>query len=111
MNHRLHLGEQWQEARRRAETYLRAERGACGVRERALLASAFASARGQLRLDPDARPSALVMEALSGFLASTSRAGATPMSPPIQHSRMLPEPIEFPLHDWMRRILGLIRAR
>jgi hypothetical protein len=111
MNHRSHLGEQWQEARRRAETYLRAQRDGFGIPERALLASAFTSARAQARLDPQAQPSALVMEALTGFLAPTSRSDATPMSPPIQRSRMLPEPIEFPLHDWMRRILGFVRAQ
>lgn len=111
MNHQSHLGEQWQDARRRAEAYLRAQRGGFSVVERALLASAFTSARGQARLDPQAHPSALVMEALTGFLASIPRTDPTPMNPPIYRSRMLPEPIEFPLHDWLRRILGFVRAQ
>jgi hypothetical protein len=34
-----------------------------------------------------------------------------PMTPPIQRARMLPEPIEFPVHDWFRRLFRRIGAR
>ena len=46
-------------------------------------------------------PVTLVMEALFGFLPSEA---PLVMTPPINRSTMLPEPTEFPVHDWMRRI-------
>ena len=95
------LSSPWQEAQRRGETYLRLCRGAFGAAERHLLASALASARAQLRLSEGIPPVTLVMEALFGFLSSEAPLA---MTPPINRSRMLPEPTEFPVHDWMRRI-------
>ncbi len=101
MNHPSHLSQKWNEARRRAEAYLRAVRGGFGPGERHLVASAIASARGQLQLNHNAHPVTLVMEALFGFLPAA--AGEIPaMAPPIQRATMLPEPMEFPVHDWLR---------
>ena len=80
MSHPTHLPQQWSEAHRRAEAYLRALRGMFGPEERQLVASAMTSARGQLRLNPEEHPVTLVMEALFGFLPE---AGASAMTPPI----------------------------
>lgn len=93
------ISGQWQEAQRRAETYLRTLRGSFGPAERQLLAAALTSARGQLRLNPETHPVTLVMEALFGFLSSLPN-DRPPMAPPLRRATMLPEPIEFPLHDW-----------
>lgn len=108
MSHPAHLGEKWGEAHGRAETYLRLVRGGFGPGERSLLASALASAREQLRLDARVHPVTLVMEALFGCLPSAS---AAEMTPPIERSRMLPEPLEFPIHNWLRRVLALVGTR
>lgn len=95
------LSQRWHEAQRRAETYLQLSRGAFGAAERRLLVSALASARAQARLDAATHPVTLVMEALFGFLAASPE---VPMTPPLQRSTMLPEPTEFPVHDWFRRV-------
>lgn len=97
-----HLPQKWSEAHRRAEIYLRALRGGFGLDERQLVASAISSAGGQLRLNPNAHPVTLVMEALFGLLPESSP-GSVAMTPPLQRARMLPEPMEFPVHDWLRR--------
>ncbi|MBA3963773.1 MAG: hypothetical protein H0X40_17990 [Chthoniobacterales bacterium] len=98
----------WQAAQSRAEAYLGALRGGFGTEERQLTASALTSARAQRRLNPEANPIALVMEALCGLLPASE----TPMmTPPMQRSVMLPEPIEFPVHDWMRRCFGRVGVR
>ena len=98
----------WQTAQSRAETYLKALRGGLGAKERQLTAEALASARAQQRLNGGANPIALVMEALCGLLP----ADETPlMTPPMERSVMLPEPIEFPVHDWMRRCFGRVGVR
>lgn len=101
MNQPSLLPQNWNEAQRRAEAYLRALRGVFGPGERQLVASAIDSARGQLELDNDAHPVILVMEALFGFLPAAA-AEIPVMTPPIQRATMLPEPMEFPLHDWLR---------
>lgn len=91
----------WQEAQRRGETYLQARCGGFGADQRHLLASALASARAQSRLSASTPPVKLVMEALFGFLPPTE---SLTMAPPIQRSTMLPELMEFPVHDWFRRV-------
>lgn len=101
MSHVSPLSSPWQEAQRRGETYLRLCRGEFGADERHLLASALASARAQSRLSDGTHPVTLVMEALFGFLPTDAPLA---MTPPIRRSTMLPEPTEFPVHDWMRRI-------
>lgn len=103
MSHPAQLSQRWHEAQRRAETYLRLCRETFGAAERRLLASALASARAQARLHDDTHPVTLVMEALFGFLPATAIA----MTPPLQRSTMLPEPTEFPVHDWFRRVFRL----
>ncbi len=101
MSYPTHFSRQWSEAHYRAEAYLRTLRGRFETAERQLVTSAMASARGQVRLNPEAHPVTLVMEALFGFLPD---AEAVAMTPPIERTRMLPEPMEFPLHDCLRRI-------
>lgn len=100
MSHPSHFPPPWREAERRAKTYLRALRGAVGADERDLLATALSSARAQARLQDGAHPVTLVMEALFSFLPVDQPAV---MAPPIERSGMLPEPTEFPVHDWLRR--------
>ena len=65
------------------------------------VASALTSARGQVRLNPEEHPVTLVMEALFGFLPDSETVA---MTPPIERTTMLPEPMEFPVHDWLRRV-------
>ncbi len=101
MSHPTQPAQRWHEAERRGEIYLRSLRGTFGPAERDLLASALTSARAQSRLDGRIHPVTLVMEALLGFLPA---APAGPMTPPIQRGKMLPEPTEFPVHDWFRRL-------
>ena len=101
MSYPTHLPARWSEALRRAEAYLRTLRGTFGPEERQLVASAMISARGQVRLNPEEHPVTLVMEALFGFLPDS---GTLAMTPPIERTTMLPEPMEFPVHDWLRRI-------
>lgn len=110
MNHPTHLPQNWNEAQRRAETYLRALRGVFGRGERQLVASAITSARRQLQLDLDAHPVTLVMEALFVFLPAAA-AEMPAMTPPLQRATMLPEPMEFPVHDWLRGFLRRIVRR
>ncbi len=101
MNLPSHPSQKWNEAHRRAETYLRLLRGEFGRRERQLAALALNSARGQIQQHHDAHPVTLVMEALFGFL-SGAPAKMPAMTPPLQRATMLPEPMEFPVHDWLR---------
>lgn len=101
MSYPTHFPQAWSEAQRRAEAYLQTLRGTFGSEEQDLVASAMASARGQFRLNPEEHPVTLVMEALSGFLPG---AVVLAMTPPITRATMLPEPMEFPVHDWLRRI-------
>lgn len=107
MSHFSPLSQPWAEAQRRAEIYLRALRGGFGVAERDLLAGALTSARSQYLLSPQSHPVTLVMEALFGFLPAhlPNDQPAAPIAPPLQRASMLPEPVEFPLHDWCRRAL------
>lgn len=92
---------EWNEAQRRAETYLRARQGALGSAERHLLEQATKSARAQQREAPAAHPVTLVMESLFALLPP---AEAVAMTPPIRRVSMLPEETEFPLHDGLRTL-------
>ena len=103
-----HLPQHWSEAHRRAETYLRALGGEFGPVERKLAARALAAARAEHRPEFMAHPVTLVMRALFSILAQEKPAQPVAMTPPIQRTTMLPEPTEFPLHDWLR---GLFRGR
>ncbi len=103
-----HLPQHWSEAHRRAETYLRALGGEFGPVERKLAARALATARAEHRPEFMAHPVTLVMSALFAILAQEKTAPPVAMTPPIQRTTMLPEPTEFPLHDWVR---GLSRRR
>ncbi|MDQ3116218.1 MAG: hypothetical protein M3Q86_06355 [Verrucomicrobiota bacterium] len=103
-----HLPQHWSEAHRRAETYLRALGGEFGPIERKLAARALAAARAERRPEFMAHPVTLVMRALFSILAHEKTAQPVAMTPPIQRTTMLPEPTEFPLHDWLG---GLFRGR
>ncbi len=109
MNQPAQLSQKWNEALARAEAYLRALRGRFGASERELLGSAVTSARGQLQLNAEAHPVTLVMEALFGFLPAA--AGPALMAPPLQRARMLPERMQFPLHDWLGGIVRRVRGK
>ncbi len=103
-----HLPQHWSEAHHRAETYLRALGGEFGPVERKLAARALAAARAERRPEFMAHPVTLVMRALFSILAHEKTAPPVAMTPPIQRTTMLPEPTEFPLHDWVR---GVARGR
>lgn len=103
-----HLPQQWSEAHRRAETYLRAFGGEFGPFERKLAARALATARAEHRTEFMAHPVTLVMQALFAILSHEKIIQPVAMTPPIQRTTMLPEPTEFPLHDWAH---GLFRRR
>ena len=100
------LSHQWHEAQRRAESYLRALRGVLGTAERELLVSALTTARAHHQWNAKAHPVALVMETLFDLLPIAEP--AVTMAPPIQRATMLPEPIQFPVRDWLR---GWFRRR
>ncbi len=99
---------EWSEARRRAETYLRALQGGFGQGERALLAQALAKAHGQNREDRATHPVTLVMESLFGLLPPEDVSAPVAMTPPMQRVTMLPEKTEFPFHDGMRRLFQVL---
>jgi hypothetical protein len=101
-NAATYVSHQWSEAQRRAETYLRALRSEFGSAERQLLARALAGAREQHRQGVVSHPVTLVMESLFEMLPPQKMAPPLAMAPPISRATMLPEPIEFPLHDWLR---------
>lgn len=108
MSHSTQLSQAWSEAERRAESYLRTLRGSFGSAERLLVANARSSARGQSQLNPGAHPVTLVMEALFGFLPFVPNE-SPPMTPPLRRATMLPEPIEFPVHDFLGGLLRRVR--
>jgi hypothetical protein len=108
MSHSTELSQPWQEAERRAETYLRTLRGRLDRPERGLVANALSSARGQSQLASEAHPVRLVMEALFDSLQAVPNE-KPPMTPPLRRATMLPEPIEFPLHDWLGGLLRRVR--
>jgi hypothetical protein len=95
--------QQWNEAHRRAETYLRALRGRYGPDERELFARALAIARAQ-DVAGAKHPVALMMESLFAILPSQGPTAPLAMTPPVHRTTMLPERTEFPVHDWLRRL-------
>jgi hypothetical protein len=103
MNHAglTQLPHKWTEAQRRAETYLRALHGTFGAAERQLLQRVIATARHQHRQQVRTHPVTLVMQTLFDLLPAPVQ--PVPMTPPIRRVSMLPEPLGFPLHAWLRR--------
>src|SRR4051812_46316540 len=102
---RAQMAQKWSEAHRRAETYLRALFGQFNASERQLLARAVGEARELHRYRDEAHPTRLVMEAIFNLVEPVLYPAAdtlTPMAPRLHRTVMLPEPIEFPLHDYMR---------
>ena len=99
-----HLPQKWSEAHRRAETYLRALRGGFGSDERQLLARAVGVAREQHRQQIETHPVTLVMETLFDLLPTADAMPLLALAPSIHRTTMLPEPMEFPVHNWLRRI-------
>lgn len=99
-----HLPRQWNEARHRAEIYLHALRSQFGLVERKLVARALIAAREQHRRNGAAHPVTLTMESLFEILWPEKSVSELAMAPPMQRATMLPEPTEFPLHDWLRRL-------
>ncbi len=94
---------EWDEAQRRAETYLRALHGEIGSAERGLLANALAKARVRSRRENLAHPVPLVMESLFDLLPP-QKVPPSAMTPPLRRVKMIPERMEFPFHDAMRTI-------
>ncbi|MGI8890716.1 MAG: hypothetical protein ACR2G0_08035 [Chthoniobacterales bacterium] len=94
--------QEWNEAQRRAEIYLRTWRGQVGPAERKLLCLASDKACEQSFAAPSKHPVTLVMESLFDLLPEEDAPVA--MTPPIQRTRMLPEATEFPVHDVVRQI-------
>jgi hypothetical protein len=97
---------EWNEAERRAETYLRALHGRIGPGERTLLVDALAKARRHHGRESSAHPVTLVMESLFDLLPPETTAPVA-MTPPIRRVAMIPEKTEFPFHDAMRRLFNL----
>ena len=96
---------EWNEAQRRAETYLRALHGRIGPADRTLLVDALATARRR-GTESSAHPLTLVMESLFDLLPPETAAPVA-MTPPMQRVAMIPEKTEFPFHDAMRRLFNL----
>ncbi len=94
----------WSEARRRAETYLRALHGRFGTPEREQVARAITAARVRLSQGSETHPVTLVMKALFDLLPAPSAAAPLCMTPPIRRVRMLPEKTDFPFHAGLRQL-------
>jgi hypothetical protein len=101
-----HGVREWNEARRRAETYLRALHGGIGPTERTLLLDVLAKARRNYGTESSTPPVTLVMESLFDLLPPETAAPVA-MTPPMQRVAMIPEKTEFPLHAAMRRLFNL----
>jgi hypothetical protein len=98
---------EWDEARRRAETYLRALRGRFGPTECEQVVQAIATARAQQSVDSTTHPVTLVMEMLFVRLRPQTTARAVTITPPLQRVSMLPEKTEFPFHEALRRLFRI----
>ena len=97
----------WTEAQQRAETYLSALCGRTGPAENALLEQAIATAREESCEGNNAHhPITLVMESLFALLSRAEIVAPLAITPPLTRASMLPEKIEFPLHEGMRRLFG-----
>jgi hypothetical protein len=103
MNHETidYSPDGWSEAQQRAETYLHALHGEFGPAQRELLVRALQRAREQ-EGNVASHPVTLVMQALFAILPKETTAIA--MAPPIQRAAMLPEKVEFPFHEGLRRL-------
>src|SRR5262245_36970667 len=86
----------WSEARRRAETYLRALHGRFGTPEREQVTRAIAAAWARQNQESESHPVTLVMKSLFDLVPAPSAAAPLCMTPPIRRMRMLPEKTEFP---------------
>lgn len=93
--------EEWNEAQRRAKTYLRALYRGFGSTERQLLSRALTAAQEEHRYDGVSHPVRLVMQSLFALLPSEEPVA---MTPSIQRTTMLPEKTVFPFHDGLRRL-------
>ena len=114
----VHGRQEWNEAERRSETYLRDLFGRFGETERELVARALSAAREEhqrgasfqlarprLAQAPNLRhPITLVMESLFDFLPAKDATAPAAMAPPIQRTSMLPQKTEFPFHDCLRQL-------
>jgi hypothetical protein len=94
--------DEWREAQQRAETYLHALHGQFGPAERELLVRAMQTAREQEE-NVATHPVTLVMQTLFAILPKETPATIA-MTPPIQRAAMLPEKVEFPFHEGLRRL-------
>jgi len=101
-----HGVREWNEARRRAETYLRALHGRIRPVDRTLLVDALAKAHRRRGTENSAHPVTLVMESLFDLLPPET-AVPIAMTPPMQRVAMIPEKTEFPFHNAMRRLFNL----
>ncbi len=99
------LSDKWNEAKRRAETYLRVSRGDFGLVERQLVDRAIELASVRSAASTEAHPVTLVMDALFRLLPLPA-SGEKIMTPAIRRTSMLPERTEFPVHDFVRRQLA-----
>ena len=79
-----------------------------GTPEYLLVTNALRSARLQSQLDPEVHPVKLVMEALFEALPLAPN-DQPPRTPPLRRATMIPEPIEFPVHDWLEDLLRRVR--
>ncbi len=95
--------QEWNEGKRRAETYLRAWHGRSDAAEAKQLAQAVAIARARSDNGDRRHPVTLVMESVFDLLPNKNLCAPVATAPPIQRVRMLPEKTEFPLHDALRR--------
>jgi hypothetical protein len=100
-NSSLYGPREWDEARRRAETYLRALRGRIGTAERECITDAMEVAR--CGHDDGTHPVTRVMESLFDLLSAADGESVATV-PPMQRASMLPEQTVFPLHDTWRRL-------
>ena len=101
-----HGVREWNEARRRAETYLRVLHGRIRPADRTLLIETLAKARQRRETQSLVHPVTLVMESLFDLLP-TGTAAPVAMTPPMQRVPMIPEKTEFPFHDALRRLFNL----
>ncbi len=102
----VYTPQDWKEARGRAATYLRAL-GAVGQAEQDLLNQALRAAHEAPATGSAKHPVTRVMEALFDLLPHDAGVAPIAMTPPIQRVKMLPEPIEFPIHDGLRQVVQL----
>src|SRR5215471_15524879 len=94
----------WTEARRRAETYLRALHGRFGTLEREQVTRAITAACARQSQESESHPVTLVMKSLFDLVPVLRASAPLRMTPPIRRGRMLPEKTEFPFHAGLRQL-------